>query len=180
MKRFLTTLALALTILVAAPVSAQTQANSVDTPTVEIVAPAGWKRSTLSEDDVRIAAFIDPKTSNSIEVIGKQVIRSEHIESLYDAFDKQLQNASLQKNESASVPNKEFVLVDGTKRSGRWNEYTYTTSDIKIIVADYLFESQNFVVIVVGYFSAAEYDKGIESMTEFIKTLTDKEDATAN
>jgi len=179
MKRLFATLILAAALFGATPVFAQSSADNIDQPTVEIVAPSNWTRNSLKPDDVRIASFVDPKTSNSIEVIGKQIIRPEFKDALFQTFDKKLQEASLTVVDSATQE-RTFELNDGTSRTGTWKEYSFTSDRIKISVLEYYFISQNYVVIIVGYFSANDRESGLSTMEEFIKTVTDKKVAAGN
>ncbi len=172
MKRLFATLILAAALFGASPVFAQSS-DPLEQATVEIVAPANWTRTTLKSDDVRIAAFVDPKTSNSIEVIGKQIIRPEFKDALFQTFDQKLKEASLEIIDSATQE-RSFTLSDGTTRTGTWKEYSFSSDKVRISVLEYYFISQNYVVIIVGYFSSSDRDSGLKTMEDFIKTVTDK------
>ena len=156
-------------IIFATPAFAQETANK-NGVTVAIVQPQGWKTAT-EKDERRIASFIESRTENRIDILSKLVIREEHAPALFEAFADQI----IENGFTMVTPGfeKSFNLSDGRKRNGEWSEYNYTTSNIPISIVTFTFTAQNMAYIVVGYFSRAERESGIEKITELIQNTVD-------
>ncbi len=179
MKRLIMMLLLGASLLTAAPVMAQSPAN--DAPAaqaadnelpVKLEIPNGWTIKNLPEGDKRFVVYEDTNTASSIEVLGKQLIRAEHAQTLFKAFDGQLVNVGFVKNNAATT-DKTFKLTDGSNRTGSWYAYSYQKGAVAVQVSAYIFTVKNFAVIVVGYFSAAEEETGIKQMETLIQNMVE-------
>jgi len=162
--------ATALTFLLNCPAHAQMDMAETVSP-VTIAAPADWKPQNDALGDGLLAAFVDPKTENRIELLSKQIIRDEHAAALFDAFASQLVSSGF--IVTAPGTEKLFDLADGSIRKGTWTEYTYITSDIHISIVTFIFTAQSHAIIVVGYFSRAEREHGIETLQTLIRNMAD-------
>jgi|GEM_PF-4489748 len=162
--------AAAATFLLSCPAHAQSDMAETVLP-VTIAAPADWKPQNDAIGEGLLAAFVDPKTENRIELLSKQIIREEHAAALFEAFSNQLVSSGF--IVTAQGTEKSFDLTDGTIRKGTWTEYTYITSDIPISIVTFIFTAQSHAIIVVGYFSRAERERGIETLQTLIQNMAD-------
>ena len=175
MRKLLFAIVLCLALPLTSPVSAQTPPSTAEAPSpsaaiLTIPTPAAWEEKTLTPDDYRTKAFVNPQTESSIEVFSKKLEHVELANSLFTSFDHQLISISFEKNATATAE-MTFTLKDETKVSGVWNENAYTNRDIRINTVTFTFTLQDYAFIIVGYFSPAERETGIDVLKSLIKSI---------
>lgn len=176
MRKILIALIFCITLPFATPLFAQTptQAAQAEQPSalpIQIPTPDAWEEKSLTPDDYRYKAYVNPQTESSIEILRKKLDHVELANTLFSSFDKQLSGVSFTKNSAASAE-KTFDLADATQLSGTWNEYTYVNRDISIHTITFAFTFQDHAFIIVGYFSPAEREAGIDVLKNLIQSIT--------
>ena len=78
---------------------------------------------------------------------------------------------SFEKN-AAAAAEMSFTTASDVKISGAWNEYSFINRDIRINTITFAFTLSDYAFIIVGYFSPAEREAGIDVVKSLIKAIT--------
>ena len=183
MRKIFIALILSLALPLVTPVFAQTpppaanaeqpSSNPVVIPKPEfwIPNPAAWEEKTLEPNDYRFKAYTNPQTESSIEVFSKKLEHVELANTLFSSFDRQLATFFFEKN-AAAAAEMSFTTASDVKISGSWNEYAFINRDIRINTITFSFTLADHAFIIVGYFSPAEREAGIDVVKSLIKAIT--------
>lgn len=174
MKRFTSTLLIALSMVVTLMcTSLQTAAaqSPAEVPVV-LFQPDAWNIDNTDVSDRRIIAYVDPKNDNRIEVLARDLVRESNAPALFEAFNDQL----LKSNFGVIEPPNErtFDTNDAKQRTGKWAEYSFTSSEIPIDIITFSYTAKNTAILLVGYFANINRSAGIETMKTMIANMIDK------
>ena len=183
MRKILLAIMLSLALPVVTPAFAQTPkpAEEAEQPsTIPVVIPkpeswipkpAAWEEKTLEQGDYRFKAYTNPQTESSIEVFCKKLEHVELASTLFKSFDQQLVSLFFEKN-AAAAAEMTFNTASDIKISGSWNEFAFINRDIRINTITFSFTLADHAFIIVGYFSPAEREAGIDVVKSLIKAIT--------
>lgn len=166
------TAALALACMLPAIHNAGAQTAQPQNFAVIPVKPESWNVETADNSQNRIAAWVDPKTENRIEILQQRIVRKEHAEIFFKAFQQQLtgNNFTL----SAEPAKRTFTLVNAQERTGIWTEYQFNAAEIPITVVTFAFALEDTAIIVTGFFARTNSAEGIETLKTVISQMLER------